>query len=833
MNARLANAWLTKLLTVRMVCLLTAAVLVVAGGAAQASAASLKVSPQSFELAGPLARVQLAVVHQEDGKRLLDVTTEAKYTVADKNILAVSERGLVRPLADGETTVRIEHAGQSSQVKLTVRGIDKVPVSFRLDVTPVLVRAGCSGGSCHAAQYGQAGFKLSLFGFDPEPDHEAMVRDAMGRRVSLLSPEDSLILQKATMEVSHGGGKRFGRNDYEYEVLRTWLADGAPAPAKKEPKVVDLVVEPIEHQYQVGENRQLRVEAVFSDGTRRDVTQSAQFDSMSDAVASVDATGYVTAEGAGQVPVMVRYQGQAKISMVVVPFADKVDLAGFEPQNFIDELVMQRWQRLGLEPSPVCSDEEFIRRVFIDTVGTLPPPERVEAFMADNRTDKRAQLVDELLGLTGDPARDVWNNEFSAYWALKWGDLLRNNRNRLGDGGMWSLYNWVRASLRENKPVDQFVRELITAQGSVFESGPANYYKIATRPDDLAEATAQLFLGVRMQCAKCHNHPFEVYTQGDYYGLAAFFTRVANKTSRDFGALGGDSVVLVKRTGSIRHPRTGETMKPTPLMDEPIDASKHLDLRRPLAQWLTSPENKLFAQNIANRFWGYLMGSGLVEPIDDMRATNPPSNPELLDALAEHFVESGYDLRQLLRAILVSRTYQLSSTPTKANAADSRFYTHYYVKRLPAEVLLDAIDDVCGTQEKFTGIPLGTRAIELPDNNYTSYFLDTLGRPERVITCECERTAEPNLAQVLQIANGELLHRKVSDSRGRIANLLKTKATDEEILEKLYLAALSRKPDADEIATCREIIKSAPSRKEGLEDVLWALANTREFLFNH
>ena len=833
MNARLANAWLTKLFAVRMVRLLTAAALVAACGATQASAASLEVSPQSFELAGPLARVQLAVMHHADGKRPLDVTTQATYTVADSNILAVSNRGLVRPLADGQTTVRIEHAGQSSQVKLTVRGMETVPVSFRLDVTPVLVRAGCSGGSCHASQFGQAGFKLSLFGFEPEPDYEAIVRDAMGRRVSLVSPEDSLFIQKALMEVSHGGGKRFSRNDYEHEVLLTWLADGAPAPAKKEPKVVDLVVEPIEHQYRVGETRQLRAVAVFSDGSRRDITPSAQFDSMSDSVASVDSTGYVTAEGAGQVPIMVRYQGQAKISMVVVPFAEQVGLAGFEPQNFIDELVMQRWQRLGLEPSPVCSDEDFIRRVFIDTLGTLPPPQRVEAFLADNRSDKRAQLVDELLGLTGDPARDVWNNEFSAYWALKWGDLLRNNRNRLGDGGMWSLYNWVRASLRENKPVDQFVRELITAQGSVFESGPANYYKIATKPDDLAEATAQVFLGVRMQCAKCHNHPFEVYTQGDYYGLAAFFTRVANKTSRDFGALGGDSVVLVKRTGSIRHPRTREVMEPTPLMAEPIDASKHLDLRRPLAQWLTAPENKLFAQNIANRFWGYLLGSGLVEPIDDMRATNPPSNPELLDALAEHFVESGYDLRQLLRTILVSRTYQLSSTPTKSNAADSRFYTHYYVKRLPAEVLLDAIDDVCGTQEKFTGIPLGTRAIELPDSNYTSYFLDTLGRPERVITCECERTAEPNLAQVLQIANGELLHRKVSDSRGRIATLLKAKASTEEILEQLYLSALSRKPDADEIAACREIIKSAPSRKEGLEDVLWALANTREFLFNH
>ncbi len=833
MNARLVSARFTELLQAPRALGLVAALMVTVLGGVDAKAASLEVSPESFELVGSLARLQLTAVQTAPGERPQDVTAKAKYHVADPSVVAVSERGFVRPLANGETTVRIEHAGQSREVKLTVTNFDSHPVSFNLHVNPVLVRAGCTGGSCHASQYGQGGFKLSLFGFTPEEDYPAIARDQMGRRISLVSPEDSLLLQKALMEVSHGGGKRFDRGSYEHEILLAWLREGAPAPQKDEPKVVDLTVEPSEHQYRVGETRQLRVEASYSDGSRRDVTQAVQFDSMSDAVAIVDGTGYVTAQGPGQTPVMVRFQGQAKISMVVVPYAENVDLAGFEPQNFIDELVMKRWQRLGLDPSPNCSDEVFIRRVFLDCLGTLPPPERVEAFLASDDPNKRTELVDELLGLTGDPARDVWNNEFSAYWSLKWGDLLRNNRNKLGDGGMWSLYNWIRASLRENKPVDQFVRELITAQGSVFESGPANFYKIATRPDDLAETTAQVFLGVRMQCAKCHNHPFEVYTQGDYYGLAAFFTRVANKNSLDFGSQGGDTVVMVRRTGSIRHPKTNQVMEPTPLLDEPIDASQHLDLRRPLADWLTAPENKLFAQNIANRFWGYLMGTGLVEPIDDMRATNPPSNPALLDALADHLIENKYDLRQLLRAILVSRTYQLSSTPTATNAADTRFYTHYNVKRLPAEVLLDGIDAICGTQEKFAGIPLGTRAIELPDNNYTSYFLDTMGRPERVITCECERTAEPNLAQVLQIANGELLHKKISDGNGRIARLLKAKVPTDDIITQLYLVSLSRQPNADELTACHEIIEAAPNVKEGLEDVLWALANSREFLFNH
>ncbi len=815
-----------------------ACLLAAEAAAAAASSGELSISPRAFELRGPLDRVQFSVLEATADGRGRDVTAAASYRSQPEGLLAIDASGWARPLANGTAKVTIEHGGKLAQAELTISGMAgnegaHSQVSFRRDVMPILVRAGCSGGGCHAAQYGQGSFKLSLFGYAPEQDHPAMVRELQGRRISLVNPEDSLVLKKALLEVSHGGGQRFERGDYDHEVLLAWLQSGAPAPLKDEPKVVDLQVLPAEHQYRVGETRQLRVEAVYSDGVRRDVTRSARFDSMSDAVALVTPAGYVSAVGPGQAPVMVRFEGQAKISMVAAPFATDVDLSGFEPVNFIDELVKERWERLGLEPSALASDEVFIRRAFLDCLGTLPPAERVEAFVADANPEKRTALVDELLGLTGDPARDVWGNEFSAYWALKWGDLLRNNRNKLGDGGMWSLYNWSRASVRENKPVDRLVHELITAQGSVFESGPANYYKIARTPEDLAETTAQLFLGVRLQCAKCHNHPFEVYSQGDYYGLAAFFTRVATKNSRDFGSQGGDTAVMLKRAGSIRHPRTGQTMAPQPLLAEAIDGEAYLDLRRPLADWLTSTDNRLFARNMANRFWGYLMGTGLVEPIDDMRATNPPSNPELLDALADHLVKHKYDLKQLLRAIMVSRAYQISSTPTPSNASDERFYTHYKVKRLPAEVLLDAIDDVCGTQEKFTGIPAGTRAIELPDNNYNSYFLDTLGRPERVIACECERTAEPNLAQVLQIANGDLLNGKITDAKGRIARLVKAKASDDDTFDALFMAAISRKPSPEERANCQEILSRAPSRQEGLEDLLWAMINSREFLFNH
>lgn len=796
--------------------------------------ARLEVCPTQAVLRGHLDRLQILLTAYDAQQQPTDLTRDATYTSLDPDVVQVAPGGLVQPVANGTGRIEVVYGPHRHEVRVEVRDVSAAPQpSFRLDVMPVLSRAGCNGGACHAAQYGQGGFKLSLFGFAPEQDYDPIVRDRMQRRVSFQDPDHSLLLRKATMQISHGGGRRFDRDSYDYQVLRDWIAAGAPRPQPKDPKVVDLHVWPEQRVYRPGQRQQLRVVAVYSDGTQRDVTLVARYDSMSDAVVSASPRGLLEATGAGQAPVMVRYEGQAKISMAVVPFGEPVNLSGFQPRNFIDELVAQRWQLLGLQPAEPCTDAEFLRRAFLDAIGTLPPPEKIEAFLASTDPNKRAHLVDELLGLTGDPQRDVYVNQWSAYWALKWGDLLRNNRNTVGDGGMWAFSNWIRASLRENKPVDQFVREIITAQGSVFESGPANYYKIATRPDDLAEATVQNFLGVRLQCAKCHHHPFEVYSQEDYYGLAAFFTRVGNKNSSDFGALGGDSVVLVRSSGTIRHPRTGQVMEPTPLGGQPIAADQHRDLRKPLADWLTSPENRLFAQNIANRFWGYLMGVGLVEPIDDLRATNPPSNPALLDALADHLVDNHYDLRKLMRAIMTSQVYQLSARPASAHDAEGRFYTHYNVKRLPAEVLLDAIDFACGTQEKFAGIPAGTRAIELPDPNFVSYFLDTLGRPKRVIACECERTAEPNLAQVLHLVNGDVLQRKITDRNGRIAQLLAAGKSDEEILAELYLVTFSRAADKEEIAACLQVLATAPDRRQGLEDVLWALCNSREFLFNH
>ncbi len=713
----------------------------------------------------------------------------------------------------------------------SIRG-EQPSVSFREDVIPVLTKAGCNQGACHGAQFGQGGFKLSLLGFAPEQDYSTIARQSRQRRISLANPSGSLLLRKPTMTVPHEGGERFRVGSRAYKTLKAWIESGAQGLIEDEPTITDIGVSPAERVYEPGQSCRLRVDATYSDGSVRDVTHVARYDSLSSGIAKVDGRGQLTVVGRGQTAIMVRYRGQAKVSMVVSPFAKDVEVTEFQPVNFIDDHVKARWNKLGLRPSPVCSDEQFIRRVFLSSIGTLPTGRRVARFLESNAPNKRERVVDELLGLTGDPKRDVFVEEWSAFWAQKWGDLLRNNRKQVGEIGMWAFHNWIRASLRENKPIDQFVREILLAHGSIYQYGQANYYKVASKPADLAETTAQVFLGVRLQCARCHQHPFESVSQSDYYGLAAFFTRVDTKRSSDFGGFGGDTIVRVTSSGQISHPRTGEAMQPTTLGGPPCETDVR-DLRRPLAEWIASPGNPMLARNIVNRVWGYLMGVGLVEPIDDLRATNPPSHPQLLNALARDFIDNGFDLRKLMRTIMVSCVFQLSSTATAENAVDTRFYSHHVPTRLPAEVLLDAIDRACGTQERFPGVPAGTRAIELPDPNFSSYFLDTLGRPQRIIACECERTAEPNLAQVLQIVNGELVHRKLTDEQGRIAKLLERKVSDERAFAELYLVALSRRPTEAEIDHCRTILRQAADRREGLEDILWAIINGREFMFNH
>ncbi|HKB00634.1 MAG TPA: DUF1549 domain-containing protein [Gemmataceae bacterium] len=800
--------------------------------AAPAAAADFQVSPPAVTLSGNYARAQLVVTALPVTERSEDLTGQASFQTSDAKVVTVNANGRLLAAGNGSATITVTASGVSKLVAVTVFGVSERPqVGFVEHVMPVISKAGCNAGACHASQYGKGGFKLSVFAFAPNDDWTAIVRDSFGRRVSLLDPAESLLLRKPTGGVSHGGGKRLEAGSVDFQILQQWLANGAPRPNPKPPAITGLTVEPARRVGPAGFTQQLRVVASYADGRSVDVTHWAKFDSMDEGVLAVTPDGRVRTIGKGQGAALARFDGQATIATFVVPNKDKIDLAGWVDQNVIDKFAAAKFREIGIAPSGLCDDAAFLRRAFLDVTGTLPMPEQAREFLDSKDPAKRAKLVDRLLGLTGDPAQDVHNNDYAAYWALKWSDLIRSNSVAIGEQGMWALNNWLQESFRQNKPFDKLVRELITAKGSTFSNGPANYFRIARNPQDLTEATSQLFLGVRLQCCKCHNHPYEPITQSDYYAFAAFFARVGNKPSQEFGLFGQETVILNRPDGEVGHPKTGATMKPTPLRGKPVDPSA--DRRPALADWLTAKDNPYFARNLANRLFAYLMGRGLVDPIDDIRATNPASNPELLDALADHFVKSGFDQKQLLKLILNSRLYQLDSRPTKANAADMKFFSHYYVKRLPAEVLLDAIDQATGTKTKFEKVPLGTRAIELPDAKYNNYFLSTFGKPRREAVCECERVSEPNLAQALHTLNGDAIEAKIADPNGRVAKLLSAKKSPDEIVTELYLATVSRRPTADELSACKKLLADAGDAKAFYQDLVWSLVNAKHFQFVH
>ena len=815
-----------------LVCLMSGIAATSAGDFA--SAATFRVEPATLNLEGNFARVQLVLTAlNSDGttsEHSADLTPRSSYTSSNPQVVSVLRPGFLLAVADGEATINVSVGGETVAVPVKVTGVVPQPqLGFTSQVLAVLNKAGCSAGACHASQYGKGGFKLSVFSFAPNEDHAAITRDRQGRRVDMLTPQRSLFLLKPTQAVPHGGGERLKAGSVDYELLKTWLANGAPGPRAEEPEVKSLHVYPPRRVGQQGMTQQLRVLADYSDGKTGDVTGWSRFDSLDDSVVKVTPEGFFTAGGKGQSHVMVRFAGQASLCTVIVPFAENIELAGWTENNFIDALASQKFRELGIPPSPLCDDATFLRRAFLDAIGTLPTPEEAKAFFDSTDADKRTRLVDRLLGLTGDPAQDIYNNQYAAYWTLKWSDLLRCNSASIGEQGMWALHNWIADSLRQNKPFDLFVREIITAKGSVYSSGPANFFRVANNPQDRAEAASQLFLGVRLACAKCHHHPFEKYGQDDYYSFAAFFARVGVKGSQEFGLFGGEQVVLVSSGGEMGNPRTGKIMKPTPLEGQPVAEAP--DRRQPLAQWLTSPDNPFFSRNIVNRYVAYLLGRGLVEPIDDMRATNPASNEELLGALAAEFAKSCFDVKRLLRTIMTSRLYQLDSQPIAANASDNRFYSHFLVKRLPAEPLLDAINSATGTTTKFKNMPLGSRAIDLPDGDYPDYFLKTFGKPRRVSICECERSSEANLAQALHTLNGDTLSQKIADGNGRLAKLLKENKPFDENVTELYLATFSRRPTAEELATCKSFLDQSPDPKSFYEDLLWTLVNSKQFLY--
>jgi hypothetical protein len=785
---------------------------------------SLTLFPDQVTLDGPRAEQRLGVMGEGADGRQRDLTAEAKFRNSAPGVAVVDASGLIRAVGDGQAVITVDVGARTATVPVQVRRAKSdVPVSFTREVVPVLTKAGCNQGACHGSQHGRGGFRLSLRGFDPAFDHNQIVQSAEGRRVVLADAERSILLLKPTLTMEHGGGERFPVHSREYNVLKQWLEDGAPEPAANDPSVTRLEVWPARRVMQAGEPQRLIVRAAWSDGRTDDVTALVQYDSLNDAVAKVSPAGVVTAVAKGETYIMIRFGGQAAVVQITLPYASVPNYPSVPVANFIDEKLLTKWKGLGLTPSSLCSDDEFYRRIHLDTIGTLPAPADIKAFLADASPDKRAKAIDRVLNRA----------EFVDFWALKWGDLLRINRTKLNDKGMWSFHNWVRAAVRDHKPVDEFVRDIITAEGSTFTDGPTNYYRTAQAPTDWSETTAQLFQGVRMQCAKCHHHPFEKWSQEDYYGLAAFFVRLSSKRSTEFGIFGGESIVFLRPNGEINHPRTGRVVNPHPLdgpvMDDPFDR------RRKLAEWLTAKDNSYFARNMVNRFWGYYMGRGLVEPLDDLRATNPPSNADLLDALAQDFVAHRFDLKHLLRTIMNSRAYQLSSAIAPGNAADAGniYFARYTVKRLTAEQLADALDFATGTREKYQGLPPGTRAIQLPDPEVKSFLLDVFGRPARQITCECERTGQPNIAQALHLLNGTFLNQKINAPAGRIDTLFKGKASVPAIIEEIYLVTLSRPPSPEEVQKAESWIAKAATPPEGVQDLLWTLLNSREFLFNH
>ncbi|MFM8574195.1 MAG: DUF1553 domain-containing protein [Pirellula sp.] len=797
---------------------------------------TIVIEPSPIALKGNFAQTQLLVRISENpgtsSELLPDATSRALYASVSPSIVEVSSSGCLTAIGNGTGKITVSVDGKSVEVPVEVSGVVEQPsIDFHRDLLPLITRAGCNAGSCHASQYGKGGLVLSVMAFDPALDYQSLAQGARSRRINILNPDESLLLKKATASVPHGGGARFAAGSNDYRILARWIAQGADKPSASPKKISRLTISPAKRLASISEYQQLRAVATYEDGQERDVTSWTRFDAMDEGVVKVSSSGLAQTVGKGQGAVMARFGDHAEIATFVVPFSESVHLDRWVSFGPMDDIAKAKFEELKLTPSELCDDGTFLRRVYLDAIGALPSADEARAFLASSDPKKRDALIDRLLGLTGDPQLDTYNDQFAAYWSLKWSDLIRNNSAVLGESGMWALHNWLRESLRTNKSIGEMVRELITAKGSIFSNGPANYYRIANNPSDLAEATAQLFLGTRLQCAKCHHHPYERTSQDDYYGFAAFFARVASKNSAEFGIFGGETVIVVNSGGEVSNPKTGAVMKPTPLASESLDHPS--DRRIALADWLTSRQNSAFARNIVNRYTAYLLGRGLVDPIDDMRSTNPPSNPALMDYLVGEFQASGFDVRRLMRVIMRSRLYQLDSQPNASNAEDTRFYSHYRVKRIAAEPLLDCIDDATQVRTKYPNMPMGKRAVELPDaaTTNTNPFLVTFGKTKRASVCECERSPDENLAQALHTLNGEIVSSKIADGQGRIAKLVAAGKSPEECIEELYLATLSRLPSPEELSESKSFVSSSPNPTEGFQDLLWALINSKQFLF--
>ena len=815
-------------------------------GAAELNPADVKavsVHPQKVALTGQDDAAQLVVTATLNDGRLADLTHEAQVTVADGKSAAVLAGGRVVPRGNGASELVVTAAGKTVRVALEVKSVgENLPLNFTNQVVPIFTKLGCNSGGCHGKLAGQNGFRLSLLGFEPDLDYTTLVKEARGRRLFPANPDASLFLLKAIGKAPHGGGKKMEPDSDEYKLVRRWIAAGMPWGEEKDPTVTKISVFPEHRVLSRGSKQQFAVYAHYSNGAVEDITRRAQYESNDTEIAVVDERATVrTLNLSGEAAIMARYQGMVAVFRATVPLGAKTPEWSFAEKTVVDKHTAKKWKELGLVPSDLCSDEQFIRRAYIDITGTMPTPKDVLAFVDDKDAAKRDKLVDKLLD----------SPEYAFFFANKWADILRvKRRQEAGRAqGTFAFHEWIREQVAADTPYSDFTRAIIAATGDERKSPPTVWYKEIDKAEQFVDDVSQVFLGQRMSCANCHHHPYEKWSQDDYWGLAAFYARVGRKEVRSPSADPNrqndrNQLIFIRTTGTVQNKRTQKPAEPKPLDADPMTATGEDDPRQKLVDWMVDPKNPFFARTVANRYWAHFFGRGIVDPLDDMRITNPPSNPELLDALAKSLVDNKYSLKALIRTITKSRTYQLSSAPNEFNKHDKQAYARYYPKRLQAEVLLDALCQVTDSPSRFNGLPTDknapNRAIMLPDESFASYFLDVFGRPQRISACECERVSEANLAAVLHLLNSDEVQGKISRGGGRADALAKAddKRTDEEKVTEVFLWAFARKPTKEDLAAALEHIKkmeakSGPAgKKTAYENLIWALLNTKEFVFN-
>ncbi len=772
---------------------------------------------------GSDARHQCLITGTDANGLELDVTRKVKFRFEPEGIATIDGFGQIVPLKNGATklTATMEDAASASmQIEIT-NWDDNPDVSFPNQVVPIFTKLGCNGGGCHGKAAGQNGFKLSLLGFEPAEDFEHLVKESRGRRLSTAMPDSSLLLTKAINAVPHGGGQRLEQNSQEYRVLSRWISQGSKPGKLDDRKVVAITVAPEFRRLQPLQDQQLSVAARYSDGTVEDVTPSVQFESNDSDMAEVDKRGLVVMKSlAGEVAVMARFQGQVAVFRASVPIVGGVN-EWPEPTNAIDAAVIAQLRSLNIPMSQICDDPTFVRRVTLDLAGRLPTLAEAESFAQDVSVTKRERLIDRLLE----------SEDYADHFANKWMLILRNRRESQGQkAGTYAFHRWIRDQIAFNRPFDQFVRDIVSASGSMDVHPPVVWYRQVPDTFSRLEDTAQLFLGQRIQCARCHHHPFEKWAQKDYFQMAAFFSQVRTKAGQS-----PDEAVVFTAMGQPRasHPKSGDSLKPAGLDGAMRDDSDTRDPREYLVDWMVDPNNPFFAKSIANRYWKHLFGRGLVEPEDDMRVTNPPSNPKLLETLANQLIESKFDMKSLIRGICNSRVYQLDSEPNGDNLRDRKCFSRNYPKRLSAEQILDAVDQVTQTSTAFDGMPERTRAGSLPDSSFRSYFLTVFGRPDATTACECERASDSTLAQSLHFANSKELIAKLAEANGLPASLANRSTSHQEKLQELYVRAFSRKPKDTELKAAVDYIESKSDKLEAYQDITWAILNCKEFLFNH